>query len=472
MSIYENKLHYVSVQCGGGKTQLIIKTINANLKKYYLVVVPSKQLQYQYYNSLGYGLIINHETHASLLESISEELIAENERVLFITNKMFYRLDPSLLKKWTVFIDDCVDYFGHKSDNIEHEDELFKKMSPGELYGEVFNITGIADDHGDYVNVTLNGDARSDVLIGIQKQYDQFHYYHQIVVNSSVFTDECCKRIFIIGYYDLERYVKNDVEIVYFANDFENTLIYKKYCHLFEEYQHNLVQNSTNNQRLTVKYFAKNNSLSSTRLKAERDKTNNMMSRVGEYINANENLPVLWTCNEAYKKQWAISGEYLTPCQRGMNHLQHHTVAACMVSLKIDSALSHHIEAVLGHTYEDIIHQQEYEAINQFLYRTNLRNYQSSTKVTLYVFDENQAHSIVGAGSYEYIDVGVDAVPKHVGRPVSALPERVRDASRKWIRDKVRTLIDITNYVNKMAFKYSLDEGQKKLLLDRLIKGA
>ncbi|HGA3088273.1 TPA: hypothetical protein ACIR5T_002060 [Klebsiella pneumoniae] len=471
MSIYENKLHYVSVQCGGGKTQLIIKTISANPSKHYLVVVPSKQLQYQCYNSLGYGLIINHETHVNLLESISRELIEKNNRVLFITDKMFYRLDPTLLKLWTVFIDDCVDYIGYISERIEHNDELFKGMLPAELYASVFNITSISDDEK-YVNVTLNNDVRSDVLIGLKQRYEQFQYYHTITINSNAFTDDHCERIFIIGYYDLERYVKNDVEIVYFANDFENTLIYKKYCHLFEEYPHNLVPNSTNNQRLTVKYFSKNNALSGKRLKEESEKNNSMMSIVGAYINGCESGQVLWTCNEIYRKKWNITGEYITPCQRGMNHLQHHTVAACMVSMKVDNAMAKHIEAVLGHTYEDIIHQQEYEAINQFVYRTNLRNYQSSTEITLYVFDENQAHSIVGAGSYEYIDIGVDAVPKRVGRPVSQLPPELRDAVRKWVRTKERTLIDITKYLNKMAFKYSLDEGQKKLLLDKLKEGA
>ncbi|WP_318389607.1 DEAD/DEAH box helicase family protein [Enterobacter sp.] len=468
MSIYSKKLYYVSIQCGGGKTHLIIKTINANPSKNYIVVVPSKQLQLQYYNSLGFGLIMNHETHENLLESISKELIQRNERVLFITDKMFYRIQPQLLKPWSVFVDDCVDYFGFQSDVIDSSDELFKgALLPAYLYANVFNITSISDDEN-YVNVTLNNDVRSDVLVRIKQRYERFQYYHQIVINSTAFSDDNCRRLFIIGYYDLEQYVNNGVEIVYFANAFESTLIYKKYSHLFEEYKHDLVPNDTNNQRLTVKYFAKNNALSSTRLKAERDKTNNMMSSIGEYINANENVPVLWTCNEAYKRYWNITGEYITPCQRGMNHLQHHTVAACMVSMKVDDAMAKHIEAVLGHTYGEIVHQYEYEAINQFVYRTNLRNYQSNSGVTLYVFDENQAYSIEGAGSYEYIDVGIDAVLNRAGRPGSELPAKVRDAARKWIRTKERTMIEITKYVNKMTDKYSLDEGQKTRLIDKL----
>ncbi len=464
MSIYK-KLYYVSLQCGGGKTRMIIKIINDNPEKHFIAVVPSKQLQHQYRDSLGFGLIMNHETHETLLESINKELIEKNQKVIFITDKMFYRLKPQLMKSWSVFMDDCVDYFAYQSDVIDSSDELL----PARLYAKLFNVTSVSDD-GNYVYATLNDDIGSEVLHKIKQNYERFKYYHKIVINSSVFSDENCKRIFIIGYYDLERYVNNGVEIIYFANDFENSLIYKKYCHLFEEYKHELVPNHTNNQRLTVKYFAKNNTLSSTRLKAERDKPNNMMTRIGEYINARESGPLLWTCNEAYKQYWNITGRYITPCQRGMNHLQDHTVAACMVSMKVDDAMAKHIEAVLGHTYGDVVHQYEYEAINQFVYRTNLRNYQSSSSVTLYVFDENQAYIIKGAGSYEYIDAGIDAVVNRAGRPASQLPTKVRDAARKWVRTKGRTLEEIAKYVNKMSGKYGLDEDQKKLLLEKLLE--
>lgn len=97
MSIYE-KLYYVSLQCGGGKTRMIIKFINDNPEKHFIVVMPSKQLQQQYRDSLGFGLIMNHETHETLLESINKELIEKSQKVIFITDKMFYRLKPQLLK--------------------------------------------------------------------------------------------------------------------------------------------------------------------------------------------------------------------------------------------------------------------------------------------------------------------------------------------------------------------------------------
>jgi len=143
-------------------------------------------------------------------------------------------------------MDDCVDYFAFQSDVIDSSDELL----PAHLYAKLFNVTSVSDD-GNYVYATLNDDIGSEVLHKIKQNYERFKYYHKIVINSSVFSDENCKRIFIIGYYDLERYVNNGVEIIYFANDFENSLIYKKYFHLFEGYKHELVPNHTNNQRLT-----------------------------------------------------------------------------------------------------------------------------------------------------------------------------------------------------------------------------
>lgn len=470
MSIYEKKLKYVSMPCGGGKTRLIISTINDNPQNNYIVVVPSVKLQNQYRNDIGYGLVINHETHDDLLEHITSELLLKNHQVLYITDKMFYRIKPQVLKNWYVYIDDCVEYFSYSTESINKADGSLPAM----LYANLFDINGVSED-GSYVYAKLKQSASSDIIQYHRKRYEHLQYYHNIVINSSVFDNDDCKRIFIIGYYDLERYVSHGVNMIYMANDFENTLIYKKYCHLFEEYQHELVPNHTNNQRLTIKYFAKNNSLTGSRLKAEVEKGNSMMSIVGEYINANENGPVLWTCNEAYRQYWNVTGEYITPCQRGMNHLQHHTVAACLVSMKIDDAMAKHIEAVLGHTYGDIVHQNEYEAINQFVYRTNLRNYQSSTAITLYVFDEDQAYSIKGAAAYEYIDVGVDVVLNRVGRPASQLPPKVRDAARKWVRAGERTLEQMVKYVSKMAAKNGLDEGQRKLLLDKLIderKGA
>jgi len=66
-------------------------------------------------------------------------------------------------------------------------------------------------------------------------------------------------------------------------------------------------------------------------------------------------------------------------------------------------------------------------------------------------------------------------VVNRAGRPASQLPAKVRDAARKWLRTKGRTLEEIAKYVNKMSGKYGLDEDQKKLLLEKLLderKGA
>ena len=155
MSIYK-KLYYVSLQCGGGKTRMIINFIKNDLAKHFIVVVPSKQLQQQYCDSLGFGLIMNHETHENLLESINKELIEKNQTVIFITDKMFYRLQPQLLKSWSVFMDDCVDYFAFQSDVIDISDDSL----PARLYAKLFNVTSVSDD-GNYVYASLNDDIGS-----------------------------------------------------------------------------------------------------------------------------------------------------------------------------------------------------------------------------------------------------------------------------------------------------------------------
>lgn len=420
--LFTKKFQYIDLPSGQGKSTLMISIIKSNPDKNYLVVVPSKQLQRQSRVNVGTGLVINSDTHSDLLETIVKQLRSKDERVLYITDKMFWRIDDlSLLKNWTVFLDDCVNYFDYDDAEIRIEDGSL----PSALYAQIFDF-----DNGyqsGFARVKLSTSKLSDDLKLVQNRYKKFEYYKNVCINSEVFLDANCKHLYIVGYHELFSYANAGVDMIFMAANFSQSLIYKKYYKLFVPYNHGIVPNTTNNRRLTIKYFMENRKLSAKLLKDHPE----IAEKIGQYINSQKHTELLWTCNESRISEWGVSGDYITPCQRGMNDYTDYTVAAFLGSMKINPVMGKMIEDILGHTDGDIIQQNEYEACYQFVYRTNLRDYSSTQDIVLYVADKATAESIPGA-AIEYIDIGVDIVEKKRGPKPSCIDKKTYNKFLKW----------------------------------------
>lgn len=436
MNIYQKKLQYIELPCGQGKSTLMTSIIESNPDKHYLVVVPSKQLQRQSRDNVGTGLVINHETHDDLLATIIAHLHSMNERVLYITDKMFWRIDDlTILKNWTIFLDDCVDYFLNDDAEISLDDGSL----PSELYAQLFDLVSYQSG---YTYVTLSKNKLSDDLNRVRDRYKKFQYYKNICVNAEVFTSDYCKHLYIVGYHELFKYYDTGIDMIFMAANFTQSLIYKKFHKVFSEYSHDILPNTTNNSRLKIIYFMKNRTLSAKLL----DDHPEITEKIGQYINSQNHNNLLWTCNEKRKEEWGVIGNYITPCQRGINNYTSYTVAAFLSSMKINPAMVKMIQDVLGHSRNDIVQQREYEACYQFVYRTNLRDYNSSENIVLYVVDEVTARSIPGA-TIEYIDIGVDIKKKKTGPKPKFLEPKTRKLFKQYLSRGKRNLTDIFDWI-------------------------
>ncbi|ECD3897873.1 hypothetical protein E0U70_20050 [Salmonella enterica subsp. enterica serovar Gloucester] len=449
MLFTKNKLQYISLFPGQGKTNLMINIIKNHTEQQYIVVSPTKQLSEQIFSSIGEGKVLNSDgNNVDLLETIQKELSSTNHRVIYITDKMFYRVDIASLKNWNVFLDDCVDYYSIFNDVISDVDR--DKVTP--IYDTIFERI---NSFGNYVNVCFREGDFSGATLKIKSDFKSLEYFHNIVINKDAFVD--AERITAIGYYDLERYASNGINMVYMANNFTDSLIYKRYKDLFVEYQHGIELDTDNVKRVEVYYFSKK-PLTKTRIQAEISNHRNtgsetFMEKVSKWIDANLS-DYYYTANEAFREYWKLdSDKYVKPNQRGMNNLMDKTVCVWLATMKNDLYVSKVLEEVLGHDAQEVLKQQEYEVMNQLLYRSNLRDYGSEAVIKLYCFDENQAYSIRGASQYQYIDVGVNFEDKRT----SSVPHNVRDAFGKWLKRGKRNLDDVRKWLNKKE----LDSTQK-----------
>lgn len=253
-------------------------------------------------------------------------------------------------------------------------------------------------------------------------------------------------------------------------------------------YQHNLQFNlKVNNARFDVKYFMEcesnhygmTNGLMDREFAKRRADPNyiTQMERISQYIRENEDMnDFYWMANEKYIDSKHRGGFTLpvelfnTPNQKGINSLRDKTSCAVLTSIKLDNHMISGIEETMGHSRDKIYQQMELEMINQNIYRGIARDWSSTERMTVYVYDERQARSIQDAGSCEYVDLGFER--KQAGRPPSSVPHNVADAFGKYLTRGNRKLSDVLNWLKKPrkdkdGEKYYLNDIQRDELLTK-----
>ncbi len=134
-----------------------------------------------------------------------------------------------------------------------------------------------------------------------------------------------------------------------------------------------------------------------------------------------------YTTNEKYLPQFTISGWQRTGVMaHGYNNLKDKDVCVFMAALKGKPHEYPTIEEAFGVTREEFDLSREREALVQFFMRSNLRVYDSTRPVQVYVFSKEQAeflHEITGA-PIRHEDIGLTSSPNKGGRPR-------KDAQRK-----------------------------------------
>lgn len=189
-------------------------------------------------------------------------------------------------------------------------------------------------------------------------------------------------------------------------------------------------------KRVSIVYFAEHRDSSITRFK-EGDVP---LAAISEFIKRDTGeKPVLWTANERLKADCLLPAtDFISPKAHGRNDLQHYTHVAWLAAMKASKFEITSLQSVCGMTSQALTDWREYNALYQFVMRSNLRDYDSATPVVIYVFSRKQAEYLqhrLGGELQHVSGIVVDNQPRayDVDGPMTASE---RNKVKHW-RDKV-----------------------------------
>lgn len=412
------KLKYISGHCGSGKTEWMYNEIISNPMKNFLVVQPTKQLLSEFSNRFNFHqdvhvVVSDAQNRFSKLPQVEMLLGAKQGRLLFITDKMFYKIPVDLLQGWTIFMDDCVDFCKlitkHKSkeDNIES------------VYSKMFNISKFyeidADENSELNSMFYEYDLAAVQGISEDMQHAYTEYatlndYHDKGVHKCTF-DRDSGKVYIFGSYNLTRY--ENLDITYLANKFEDTLLYKFFRNSFTQV-HIPMRQGSDMSRLTINYFDNcSNGLSIAKMQNQ-----SLVNPIIEHIQSLD-MEYFWTKNSSINL--SLDGTFVTPNQRGVNSLQEYNNCVFLAAMNAPNDAIQYYNAIWGFSADDIKRQWELETLYQFVMRGSIRNPNSTETMQVYVYDKSCLELFVGCNT-NLIDIDIGLASKATGRPV-AIPE-------------------------------------------------
>lgn len=164
----------------------------------------------------------------------------------------------------------------------------------------------------------------------------------------------------------------------------------------------------------------------------------------GQWLGTSINSPFYYAVNEAIDDPIrSIHGQKVAPIAIGSNSLSDMTAAAWLVSLKAKPLEYATIRSVFGISRDQFDRAREHEALYQFALRSNLRDFNSTTSVELYVVSDRQAQylcDVLGVPTFSRVGVALPEPVKPItnavkGRPrIHQTPEDALQAKRE--RDK------------------------------------
>lgn len=463
----QNFLDFISSKCGSGKGVHMQKEINEGIatsqQPYHLIVQSTKVLLEQFYGYFEHHkpemIVSEDDFSTNLLQRINTALSSGEHNIVMITDKMFYRIDPNRLKGWKVWVDDCTKSFDLIIRGISDTD----RDGIISIYNKMF-ITGqeyleLSDKENDPVNkkyksVLINEDVKLSADVDLLKeQYKTLKFYHQIAV-----LDDSLKgtanQLVIAGWYDINRYVDAGISITYLANDFESSLLYKRWSHIFKEVKLPLDHQTinTNDLRIDVKYFFDTTKNDKGLSKEQLKKNCSNIEKVQQWII--DNVPAdsyYWTTND--KSTFRLPGKRVPVVTRGLNGYTDYNTCIFMVACNAHPQAEEYLNDLFDLTREDALKEYETEQFYQFLYRSCVRNYESTERVTAYVYDNEIANSIP-SGSVEKIDIGLSSLKKqNVLNVCDELKDLFKNWKNKW-NHRADTMIRFHKWVKKTIRKY------------------
>lgn len=446
----------------------MVQYIKNNPGHRYLIVQPTNKLLNQtakyldFFKTDFYGinkikikkaLLTSDEVKGNLMETIIQELGADiGKDVVLITDKMFHRIPVDKMVGFKIFMDDCTDVLNIDVRHIRRKDQdLIRPLYKMLFKTKDYFMVDVSKEPEIGINARYSYCQRqtedfSEDIVMMSNNYRAFDYYHHMVIDNTVF-ENTSEQISVIGWYDFNRYVKLDLTVM--MNNFESSLMYKMNRNIFihDEFNIKLPDMKQNHSRLSVGYFKdvhrKTDKLSLSKLKSHD------LSGIQDYFSK---IPdVLWTTNKESKL--SIPGERISVQQRGMNNYTDFDKFGFFFACNPHPQAIEHLQNIFGLTAEDWKEEKEFEEMTQFAYRTNLRDYSSSTPVTGYVYDSDQAEVFKRMGADVFkIDVKMqsdkarkkEVKPREISSDVKAVPDNIKNAFKVWkFKNKSRLSMEI-----------------------------
>lgn len=442
MTIY-SRLKYISSDCGSGKTHALIQQILRTDDRY-IIVQGTLQLVEQTHRDLGSvsKMITSRSCTGSVEKDLHTFLLNPTHRVLIITDKAFMRItDLSLLRQWRIYLDDVVSFHTFNVINTEKKFEVEHQL--------FHNFEKLSDQYLTAKSVTEFNDDLVQAMstkFGFIQDYDHFvmnsNFFTKIgkVSNQDVYSNEC-KQLTILAWVDIAKY--SNLDITFMANKFEESLIYKGNSNLFEEVKLTgmLERTVPVSDRLKVYYFSEERFT-----RTYRDKNPEALPKVAEWINSNLNASeYFYTTNSDSKG--ILNGKYIDPVSRGMNTFQNYTKCVWLASMKPSPVETKQLELMFTLTRDEVVQARERENLYQFINRSNLRDYSSTSIIEVYVFDKEQAQSL--STNIEYIDIGLDGTDANKFVPLTLSRAEAKRLER-ITKEKYPTIEEFDKWMSKI----------------------
>lgn len=423
-----NKIFYNTDPCGSGKTLKMCMYVSKSNNKTIIVhnsIALIKQTV-SFFDGCATAIYSSVEQDTSVMDRVVDFIRNQSNRILVISDKTFWRISISLLDGYEIFIDDVATVVDYMYKN--EMDEYLKGFIKNKLFSERDEVP-----HNSNYITAVKQEVSGDFQQSIRDDFSIADNNDFFTMNKEWFDDDNKGQLTVLGYKDLNKYAH--LNITFMANDFKNTMVYLAFPDLFVEVDSKPLKQRTIplEQRLSVKYFCKNKALSATWKNENPEK----LKKIYDYLNVELNgTKYYWTKNKKDGGVYNLSGTFITPDSRGLNQYQDYNTCVWLACMKPSPVEHKCLEDILNITYHQVVQARELEVLHQFTLRGVSRQYDSSEIQTVYVFDEEQALSLVS--NPEYIDLGIDDEdePKKVGAPTKLvkIPQAISKRKYKFIQ--------------------------------------
>lgn len=291
-----HKLKFATYGCGAGKTTALIEEINSSKSDQFFILAFGTNKMQEYVASQIKGSLVwvsdkdSQNYCCDILQAVLDYLRAPkiSHKALIISDKIFFKLDPKLLKKFKIYLDDVVTFSSHITLNDATpaakqlvQDELLK-LAPYDMSTSKKAKKGQSSEQ---YCIGTKRDFSGDITTTVGKTLDIIQDNDQFFMDSSWFYDSSKSQLNITAWRDLQKYIDAGLDMTFMGANFANSMIYKAHKHLFRPITLPNIQERAVplDDRLEIYYFLEHTRASMT----WKNDNNECLTKIYDYFRTN-----------------------------------------------------------------------------------------------------------------------------------------------------------------------------------------